>query len=473
MKRFELAVALFLIPLDALMLALAASAAYALRFERIITQYRPVLFEIDYATFVATVSLSVALWLAIFALSGMYSIRHPRRILTEVKRVFVGCSLGFASLTVLIFLRGELFNSRFIVLAASVFAFLFVMGARLLVRVLKFLFYRYGIGARRVVLIGSDKTAENLRMYIQKHPTLGMRVVLHIEEWVTGHRDEYLESIAGKKPDLILLGDVGQPKAVAEDILDAAVDLHVPFHYAADVFETKAANTFLSTIGDVPIVEIKRTPLEGWGRIFKRTFDVMVSLFAIIVLSPLLLLVCLAIKLESRGKVLYKNQRVGKGGELFFVYKFRRLKQEFCTGPGYDNDGKAAALEKELIEKYSHREGPLYKISNDPRSTRIGPFLEKTSIDELPQLFNVLFGSMSLVGPRPHQPREVDLYKRHHKRVLAIKPGVTGLAQISGRSDLDFEEEVRLDTYYIENWSIRMDLAILFKTPFALLRKHK
>ncbi len=103
----------------------------------------------------------------------------------------------------------------------------------------------------------------------------------------------------------------------------------------------------------------------------------------------------------------------------------------------------------------------------------MGRFLEKTSLDELPQFFNVVFGTMSLVGPRPHQPREVDLYKRDQKRVLAIKPGVTGLAQISGRSDLDFSEEVRLDTYYIENWAIRMDLAILLKTPFALFKKHK
>lgn len=473
MKRFELAVALFLIPLDALMLALAAFAAYALRFEEIITQYRPVRFEIDQTTFITAVAVSIAVWLGIFALSGMYNVRHPRRILTEMKRIFVGCTLGFATITILIFLRGELFNSRFIVLAASVFAFLFVAVARLLVRVLKFMFYRYGIGVRRVVLIGSDKTTEALRGYIQNQPTWGMSIVLQIENWVMGHRDEYVKQIQAKHPDLILLGHVGLPKKAAEEILDVAADLHVPFQYAADVFETKAANTSLSTIADVPIVEIKRTPLEGWGRIFKRAFDIIVSLTGIIILLPLFIVVCIAIKLDSRGPVLYKNQRVGKGGKLFFVYKFRRLKQEFCTGPGYDNDGKAASLEKELIQKLSHREGPLYKISNDPRSTRLGPILEKTSIDELPQFFNVLFGTMSLVGPRPHQPREVDLYQRHHKRVLAIKPGVTGLAQIGGRSDLDFEEEVRLDTYYIENWSIRMDLAIMLKTPFALLRKHK
>lgn len=473
MKRFELAIALLLIPLDALMLALAAFAAYALRFEEVITQYRPVAFAIDTNDLISTASILILVWLGIFAVSGLYSIRHPRRILTEIKRVFVASVLGFASITVLIFLRGELFNSRFIVLVAAVFAFLFVVTARLLVRLLKLAFYRRGIGTRRVVLVGNDKTTQAIESFIRKDHSLGMTVVLRINHWNEKTDMQWAHDLANVNPDLILLGHVGLPKAMAERVLDVATDVHVPFQYAADLFETKAANTDLFTIGDVPVVELKRTPLDGWGRIFKRTFDLIVGGLFCLVALPVMALIAVAIKLDSKGPVFYKNQRVGKGGALFFVYKFRRLKQEFCTGPGYDTDGKAAAVEKELIAKHSHREGPLYKISKDPRSTRIGAFLEKTSLDELPQFFNVLGGTMSLVGPRPHQPREVDLYKRHQKRVLAIKPGVTGLAQISGRSDLDFEEEVRLDSYYIENWSVRMDLAVMFKTPFAMLRKHK
>ncbi len=473
MKRFELAIALLLIPIDALMLAAASYAAYALRFQESITQYRPVIFDIDYNTFVATTAVLIAIWLLIFAFSGLYTIQHPRRILTEIKRIFVGCSLGFATITVLIFLRGELFNSRFIVLAASILAFVFVTTARLLVRLVKKAFYRQGVGVIRVVLIGSDKTSKAIDAFIASDKTLAMKVVMRLRAWEAGSGPRLAAEIAKVHPDMILLGQVGMPKTAAEEMLDMAADLHVPFEYAADVFETKASNTALSTIGDVPVVEIKRTPLEGWGRIFKRSFDLIVGGFFCLLTLPIMALIAIAIKLDSKGPVLYKNQRVGKGGKLFFVYKFRRLKQEFCTGPGYDTTGKAAKLEKELIEERSHREGPLYKISDDPRSTRVGAILEKTSLDELPQFFNVVGGTMTLVGPRPHQPREVDLYQRHQKRVLAIKPGVTGLAQIAGRSDLDFDEEVRLDTFYIENWSIRMDLAIMLKTPLALLRKHK
>jgi len=130
-------------------------------------------------------------------------------------------------------------------------------------------------------------------------------------------------------------------------------------------------------------------------------------------------------------------------------------------------------LEQNLIEKQSIRKGPLYKIKDDPRKTRVGKFIEKYSLDELPQFFNVLFGTMSLVGPRPHQKREVEKYMEYHRRLLTIKPGVTGMAQVSGRSDLDFEDEYKLDLFYIENWSLWLDIQICLKTVGVLFRKRK
>ena len=146
---------------------------------------------------------------------------------------------------------------------------------------------------------------------------------------------------------------------------------------------------------------------------------------------------------------------------------------EHCTGAQNPEFKKALELENELIEKQSVRRGPLYKIKNDPRKTRVGRIIEAFSIDELPQLWNVFKGDMSLVGPRPHQPREVEKYETWQKRTLSVKPGITGLAQISGRSDLSFTDEARLDIYYIENWSLWMDIEILFKTFFVLLKKRK
>jgi len=183
--------------------------------------------------------------------------------------------------------------------------------------------------------------------------------------------------------------------------------------------------------------------------------------------------VAILIKLDSPGPIIYKNVRVGPKND-FDTYKFRSMKIEYCTGGQYDKTGAADSLENELIEKQSMRSGPVYKIADDPRRTRLGRFLEKTSLDELPQFFNVLLGEMSLVGPRPHQPKEVAKYERWHKKVFNIKPGVTGLAQISGRSEIDFDEEAKIDTYYIENWSLGLDFKILLKTPLAVLfRKSK
>lgn len=185
-----------------------------------------------------------------------------------------------------------------------------------------------------------------------------------------------------------------------------------------------------------------------------------------------MLATAIAIKFESRGPIIFKNERVGHEGG-FNVYKFRYMKFEHCVGAQNPNRKDALEFEKELIESQSVRKGPVYKIKNDPRKTRIGRIIEPLSIDELPQLFNVLLGDMSLVGPRPHQPREVEKYETWQRRTLSIKPGVTGLAQISGRSDLNFADEARLDIYYIENWSLWMDIEILFKTFFVLLKGRK
>ncbi|MBU0897813.1 sugar transferase, partial [Patescibacteria group bacterium] len=199
---------------------------------------------------------------------------------------------------------------------------------------------------------------------------------------------------------------------------------------------------------------------------------VIFSLFFIIIFSPILIIIALLIKLDSKGPIFYKNERVSKNG-CFKLFKFRSMLVHHCVGSEYGDIEEALKYEKQLILEKSVKEGPLYKIVDDPRLTGTGKFIRRWSIDELPQFFNVLIGNMSLVGPRPHQPREVAKYERHHKKVLSIKPGITGLAQISGRSDLSFEDEVKLDSYYIENWSLLFDIAILFKTPFAVLKRRK
>ena len=191
-------------------------------------------------------------------------------------------------------------------------------------------------------------------------------------------------------------------------------------------------------------------------------------------MSPLMILSAIIILFETGRPIIYKNERVGIRGQRFFTFKFRSIFQKDCTGPQFGRAGlKAEVKEKDLIDEKSTKTGPIYKIANDPRVTSFGRFIRRWSIDELPQFFNVLIGDMSIVGPRPHQPREVQQYEREYPTVFTLKPGITGMAQISGRSDLEFEEEVRLDTFYLEHWSLILDFIILIKTPFILFKKRQ
>lgn len=189
-----------------------------------------------------------------------------------------------------------------------------------------------------------------------------------------------------------------------------------------------------------------------------------------------MLLTAVLIKIDSRGPVLYVDYRSGQYNKRFLFYKFRSMLAHLCDGegPSATEEGNKMLKKLEVDQKANTRiSDPLHKIKKDPRVTRVGNFIRRWSIDELPQFFNVLKGDISLVGPRPHMTMETARYERHHKKVLTIKPGITGMAQISGRSDLSFEEEVKLDTYYIENWSLLLDLAILLRTPLAIIRSRK
>jgi lipopolysaccharide/colanic/teichoic acid biosynthesis glycosyltransferase len=215
----------------------------------------------------------------------------------------------------------------------------------------------------------------------------------------------------------------------------------------------------------MPVVEVKKTRLDGWGKIYKRIFDTSGSIILIILTAPVMLITAIVIKLDSAGPMFFKYQRIGQQGKPFTYFKFRSMIK----------DAHKFRFDNEFLAKQQNlRAGsPMIKFKNDPRITRVGRILRRFSIDELPELFLVFIGKMSLVGPRPHEIEEVGNYQRHHKKLLTIKPGITGLAQVSGRSDLDFEQEVKLDTFYIENWSLGLDMQIIFKTPLAVIKRRQ
>lgn len=457
------------VPVDFLLLVLAGMSAYFLRFTDWAVALKPVLFKLTLADFFnITVLVSVG-WLVIFAISGLYSTNPNRKLSRDLTRVVLACSAGLGAVALYVLFAQTLFDSRFLVAASWVFAIIYISLGRILMRGFKGLLYRMSIGLRQVVVIGSGELCESIVKVLRERKNLGYNVVAVLPAF----DETKISELKKRGLDEILFTN---PRANEEETfaaIDFANDNHIIFKYSADLFATYSTNMTVSPLAGVPIVELRRTPLDGWGRVTKRIFDVIASIIVIIITSPIILLTALIILLETGWPIIYKNERVGIRGKKFFTLKFRSMHQKDCTGAQFGEQGKMALeKEKELITTSSIKTGPIYKIANDPRVTRFGRFIRRWSIDELPQFFNVLAGSMSIVGPRPHQPREVNNYEKRHRKVLALKPGVTGLAQISGRSDLAFEEEVRLDVLYIEKWSLFLDFIIFIKTPFVVLRKR-
>ncbi len=469
MKKFELTFAFLQLPLDYIMLALAGVTAYALRFTTFTKNIRPVLFNLSWEKYWPLVLLTALGWVIIFALAGLYNNYPNRKLAGDLTRVIFACSTGFAAITIYVFFTLQKFDSRFLVLAGWILAMIYVCAGRIIMNGLKKLLHRVGFGLRKTVIIGKEAVAQQIKDAFAARPGLGYKLVATFPHFNQDARNDLLAN----RPDEIIFTD---PKAHGDEALEAinfANEHHIAFKYSADLFSTISTNMAVSTIAGIPIIELRLTRLAGWNKIIKRLVDVTGSLFLIILFSPLLILISIIIALESGFPIIYKNERVGRNDEKFFTLKFRSMYKKYSTGAQFGKQGEEALLqEQELIAKQSVKSGPIYKIQNDPRVTPFGRFIRRWSLDELPQFFNVLKGNMSLVGPRPHQPREVAGYRQQHKIVLAIKPGITGLSQISGRSNLTYEEEINLDTFYIENWSLPMDLIIITKTPFIVLTRY-
>ncbi len=464
MKRSELAFTLLLVPLDFFSLLAAASAAFFLRFHPYFTTLRPVIFDLRYEQFLKIATPAILIWLAVFALAGLYTTGR-RRIASEIGKIILACSTSMALVFAILFFSRELFESRFIALAAWGCAIVFVAAARLVVRGLQRSLRRFGIGTHRIFVIGKNTTADALIEEFEKKKRLGFRVVGHRAQFTNQLAKQLTEMAANDELDEIVLADPEADRHTRLSLIALADSEHLGFLYTADLFAAAVGKSINHTYAGIPVIEVQKTPLDGWGAIYKRLFDLVGSSVLIVLTSPIMLLTAIAIKLDSRGPILFskidKNMpsvRIGQDGKPFRYFKFRSMVP-----------GTHFMRYNELSDKDTRKGSPLVKIKDDPRVTRVGRFIRKFSIDELPEFFLVFSGKMSLVGPRPHLPEEVAKYRPEHKKLHTIKPGITGMAQISGRADLDFEEEARLDIYYIEHWSPLLDLYILLKTPLVVL----
>ena len=436
------------------MLVLAGISTYFLRTE-ILSAFRPVLFEFrlpfdKYFYLVLFVSL---IFVTSYAVSGLYSLKIRRGFFDELLKIIVASSAGIMIIIIYIFLRQELFDSRFLVLGGWLFAIVFVFIGRLLVSLLqKYYVTKRNFGVHNVMVIGDDDLAVSVVENINRDRSNGYRLIKHMPAPNLG---VIKEAMTSSPVDEVMLTNPDYPEENVLELVDFCHENHIVFKYVPNIYKTLTANFDIDVIGGFPLIELKRTKLDGWGKVIKRTFDIFASGIGLLILTPLYVVVALAVKADSKGPVLVRLKRISRNEE-FHLFKFRSMVEN------------AEELKASLAMFNERKDGPLFKMKDDPRVTRVGRFIRKYRIDELPQFWNVLNGDISLVGPRPHQPDEISRYQKHHKKVLAIKAGATGLAQTSGSSDLPFEQEVVLDTLYVENWSLWLDLKIILKTVFKI-----
>ena len=445
------------LPVDFIMILLAGLTTYLLRTE-ILSAFRPVYFEFNLPLihFMYLVLGVALLLIALYAISGLYSMRSRMSFMQECARVVIASSAGILLVIIYIFLRQELFNSRFLILGGWLFGIVFVWIGRALVRWVESIAVgRYNFGIHQLILIGNDAIAHQIRNEVTANPASGLRLVQHLLE---PDLNKIKQLYNDRGVDQIVLASPHYPAHNILGLVEFCHEHHIVFKFVPNLYQTLTANVGMDMVSGVPVLELKRTPLEGWGKVAKRSLDIIFAITGLIITSPIFLILSILIPFDSPGPILLRQKRVS-GKREFVLFKFRSMVRN------------AEELLPTLISQNDRvASGPLWKMKNDPRVTRIARIIRKFRIDEIPQFINVLKGDISLVGPRPHLPQEVAQYQTHHKKVLAIKAGATGLAQVSGASDLPFEQEVAYDSYYVEHWSLFLDMKIIFKTFFKMLR---
>lgn len=469
MKRSELLFNLISIVVDLVMILIAGSAAYYLRFE--ISEVRPLHYDLSFANYFKVLFLVSPIILGLLALAGLYNLKGTRRLGSELSKITLAISSGLLVVVVLFFFNQTVFPSRLIVLFAWLLAIILVSLGRIVLLIIQKNMLRKGVGLHRLVIVDPADN-QHLVAEIQNRPELGYKIVDILK--YKNNMEELLVQLEQIRNsfgiDEVLQANSYLPKEVNEKLLNFCHDYNILFNFVPDMFETARTNVSIETISGIPVIVLKSTPLDGWGRVLKRVMDIAAAAIGLVIASPIFLITALVIKLTDRGPIFFHQPRAAGLGS-FECYKFRSMYYKMSEGTTQGDK-----LREEL-EKHNSRVGPYVKIKNDPRVTPVGRFIRRTKIDELPQLWHILRGQMSLVGPRVHMVKEVDKFRNSYKKLFVIKPGATGLTQIlqaTEKPEISWEEEIKLDAFYIENWSLWLDMHIIFKTILILLgRKPK
>ena len=452
--------------------ALIMSFAFAY-FIRIHVDPRPYAFEAQLLDFTWTIVFLVPIMLVILAALGLYkkSIFLGKSRFPERSRLALAAVLSVAALIVYDFFVGEnLFPVRVMAVTAVALSFIFLLVERIIVRFVMRQIFKSDYGAKRVIVIGNHKNTEYVADYIASTPESGYRLAgivanrKYIPRDLKTHQYSSLKDALKKaRADVIFQTD----EKSTEYVYKQAITRHLLYYFVPS--ETALSSHFgeLELVGNTPAVLVMATPLTGGYAVIKRLFDILFSLVAIVLTAIPMAIIWLILKCSDfRHSPIYADDRLTQYNRKFKCYKFRSMKSEYS---GLTAEEAFIKMGKpELIKKY-RRDGDYLK--NDPRITKIGHFIRKTSLDELPQLFNILKGDISLIGPRALLPGELRDYG-DRSLILTVKSGLTGFAQVSGRRDISFEERRALDIYYVRNWSLMLDLSIFFKTIAIVFKRE-
>lgn len=471
MRKADQILTLLTLPVDLVMVLLAFVLSYVARSHSIPF---PVIYIWPFDQYLSLAFCLLPIYALAFAFAGLYS--RERNRIKEFGQIVAGASLGAMAVVLWVFLNRSDFFSRLIVFYIWILSIIGVALGRTTLNFIKSNLHIFGVKKKKLAIVGAyDETARHIVRQVEQRPALGYEISGIIGSSGSenikslGTLEEIEKIIKAKALDEIIVTDSSVTNGKLFKLMRTCQEHDVVFKAVPTHAQVGARTLHFDAFAGIPILEFKGTPLDSWGAVFKRIIDVIGSIVVIIIASPIMLIIAIAIKIDSKGPAIYKNIRTGNRGE-FVTLKFRTMFLEVCTGSEYGGT-RAEEIENNLIKEKNIKKGSaVYKIAEDPRVTKVGHFLRRTSLDELPQFINVLIGNMSLVGPRPHQPREVKNYSNEQRKLLLIKPGITGLAQISGRSDLTFDEESRLDIFYLENWSIWFDFYIILKTFSAVLK---
>lgn len=457
---------------DALAITLAFTMAYILR---VSLNHQPLSASVGANTYITILASLLPFWILIFGFLGLYNSRIYDKRFSELARLLLGTFIGILFVISYSYITNTpIFPARLVTAYGFALAFLCVFLFRTFARGLRRSLFSYGVGINNILLVGDTKTTQRMIEALGHTPVTGYRVlgvVGGVKHALKKDRPYHqyksfaaaIEHLSNKQLHTIMQTELYADGEQNDEILTFAQENHVAYRFVPGNSELFVGNIEVDLFHAVPIIAVHQTALTGWGRVVKRLSDIFLGSLFLVLASPLMLLVAIAVKLSDGGPIFFRQVRLSRYNTKVKIFKFRSIKQK------YNSLTPKEAFEKmgqpELLGDYLDGGDSLF---DDPRLTAIGGFIRRSSLDELPQLINVVRGDISLVGPRALVPGELERSEQKNL-ILSVKSGLTGLAQISGVRDLSFEERRALDLYYVQNWSFWNDLVILAKTFWVVL----